>query len=38
MASGVDAVERLLEELRTASFDVAHRELAELTEFARCPS
>ena len=35
MASGVDAVERLLEELRTISFDVAHGELQELNAFAR---
>jgi oligopeptidase A len=34
MAPDVTAVERLLEELRSASFDAAGRELAELREFA----
>ncbi len=34
MAPDVAAVERLLEQLRQASFDAAQRDLAELTEFA----
>ena len=35
MAPGVEAVDTLLEELRTESFDAAHRDLADLEEFAR---
>ena len=35
MAPGVDAVDRLLEQLRVASFDAAHRDLADLSAFAR---
>ena len=34
MAPSVEAVERLLEELRSASFDAAKQELAELRDFA----
>jgi oligopeptidase A len=34
MAPGVEAVEKLLEELRVASFDAAHRDLADMTAFA----
>jgi oligopeptidase A len=35
MAPDVSTVEALLEQLRQASFDAAHRDLAELREFAR---
>ena len=35
MADSVDAVEKLLEELRVVSFDVAQQELATLKEFAQ---
>ena len=35
MADGVDAVEKLLEELRVVSYDVAQEELAQLKEFAQ---
>ena len=35
MAPNVAAVEQLLEELRQASFDAAHQDLAELRDFAR---
>lgn len=35
MAPSVAAVEQLMEELRSASYDAAQRELAELTTFAR---
>ncbi len=35
MAPDVAAVEQLLEEMRTASYDAASRELKQLTEFAR---
>ena len=38
MAPGVEAVDTLLEELRTASFDAAHRDLADLQAFARAHS
>jgi len=35
MAASVDVVEKLLEELRVASFDAAHRDLDDLSEFAK---